>query len=245
MIDVRSHGSIWRLNKLEERTLETKTSISNSNSNGPLVICFEITQQISLKQSASHMLSDVPEWQLPESGQLRLTISRFSDSGENWNMMSLSCLFPQRVRYRVPWEKGREDQKYPSITSGPSVHGAVRMIGEENYWRNNSECVRLSHPKSLLTHILHRCGCIREPVKAINFRLLAPHPGCWSSEVLEFRLATGLSRQSILRNDTGLNLPSRHICHGCWEWLSAAQTLARPCQSQERQSRSIQKKKGW
>lgn len=106
----------------------------------------------------------------------KISILRFSDSGENWNMMSLSCFFPPKgseVRYRVPWGKGRGDQKYPSITSGPSAHAAVRMIGQENYRRNNSECVRLSHPKSLLTHILYRCGCIREPVKAMSFRLLA------------------------------------------------------------------------
>lgn len=34
--DMCSHGSISRLNKLEEGTLERTTSISNFNSDGPL-----------------------------------------------------------------------------------------------------------------------------------------------------------------------------------------------------------------
>jgi hypothetical protein len=51
--DKCSQGSNSRLNKLEEGTLETKISFS-------IPICFEITQQISLKQSASRVLNDVP-----------------------------------------------------------------------------------------------------------------------------------------------------------------------------------------
>lgn len=96
-------------------------------------------------------------------------------------MMSFSCFFPPKgseVLDEVPKRKVGKIKKYPSITYGPSAHAAVRMIGGENFRRNNSEWVRLSHPTSLLTHILHRCGCIRDPVKAMSFRLLAPHPGC-------------------------------------------------------------------